>query len=64
MVATQKGQRWTAEADAELIARSARGELLPDMARAMGRTQEALRTRANMLGVPVRSSLRRTVSVK
>lgn len=59
MAARHNGQRWTPEADAELAERSARGELLPAMAKDMGRTQEALRTRANMLGIPVRSTLRR-----
>lgn len=56
MRAVNKGVKWTPEADAELIERGARGEYIPDMARAMGRTQEAIRTRANFLKVPVKSS--------
>lgn len=50
------GRRWDDEADAELTQRVAAGEFLPGMAKAMGRTQEALRSRANILGLPVRSS--------
>lgn len=50
---------WTAEADAELTRRLQAGELLGEVARAIGRTQEACRSRANILGVPVRSTLRK-----
>lgn len=53
------GARWDEAADAELRARFAAGELLPDVARAMNRSQEAVRTRANVLHIPVRSSIRR-----
>jgi hypothetical protein len=53
------GQKWDDAADAELKARVAAGEMLPDIARAMGRTQEAVRSRANIMHVPVRSSLGR-----
>jgi hypothetical protein len=53
------GSRWDEEADAELRQRFAAGQLLPEVARAMSRSQEAVRTRANVLGVPVRSSNRR-----
>lgn len=53
------GARWDEEADAELRMRFGQGELLPAVARAMSRSQEAVRTRANVLGVPVRSSNRR-----
>ena len=61
--AGNKGARWTPESDAELVERCDRGELLPQMARAMGRTQEAVRTRANYLKIPVRSTERRSPSI-
>lgn len=60
----QHGARWDDAADAELRKRFAAGELLPDVARAMNRSQEAVRTRANVLGVPVRSSARRGAPVR
>lgn len=50
------GTRWDEAADAELRQRFAEGQLLPEVARAMNRSQEAVRTRANVLHVPVRSS--------
>ena len=50
------GSRWDEQADADLRDRIARGEFLPEIARAMGRTQEAVRSRANFLKLPVRSS--------
>ena len=53
------GSRWDEEADAELRKRFGEGQLLPEVARAMSRSQEAVRTRANVLGVPVKSSNRR-----
>lgn len=53
------GARWDEESDEELRRRFAAGELLPEVARAMNRSQEAVRTRANVLHVPVRSSTRR-----
>lgn len=53
------GARWDEAADAELRARFAAGELLPDVARAMNRSQEAVRTRANVLHIPVRSTARK-----
>lgn len=58
------GKRWDDEADAELRDRVALGQFIPEIARGMGRSQEAIRTRANILGLPVRSSARghRTVS--
>jgi hypothetical protein len=59
----QHGARWDETADAELRKRFAAGELLPAVARAMNRSQEAVRTRANVLGVPVRSSTRRGAPV-
>lgn len=56
---TSHGSRWDGLADEELRRRFEAGELLPDVARAMNRSQEAVRTRANVLHVPVRSSTRR-----
>jgi hypothetical protein len=56
---TRHGARWDEESDAELRRRFSEGELLPEVARAMNRSQEAIRTRANVLHVPVRSSTRR-----
>jgi hypothetical protein len=56
---TRHGARWDEAADEELRRRFANGELLPDVARAMNRSQEAVRTRANVLHVPVRSTPRR-----
>lgn len=53
------GARWDETADDELRRRFGAGELLPDVARAMNRSQEAVRTRANVLQVPVRSTPRR-----
>lgn len=53
------GARWDEAADAELRQRFAEGQLLPEVARAMNRSQEAVRTRANVLHIPVRSSVRR-----
>lgn len=53
------GARWDETADAELRRRFADGELLPDVAKAMNRSQEAVRTRANVLHIPVRSTTRR-----
>lgn len=53
------GARWDEESDRELRQRFGEGQLLPDVARAMRRSQEAVRTRANVLGVPVRSTPRR-----
>ena len=53
------GARWDDAADEELRRRFADGQLLPEVARAMNRSQEAVRTRANVLHIPVRSTLRR-----
>lgn len=57
------GARWDEVADEELRRRFAAGELLPQVARAMNRSQEAVRTRANVLHIPVRST-QRGVSAK
>ncbi|PTQ11450.1 hypothetical protein CLG96_08360 [Sphingomonas oleivorans] len=56
MLRARHNHPWTAEADADLAARIARGDLLPDIARALERSQEAVRSRANILRLPVRSS--------
>jgi hypothetical protein len=50
---------WDAEAENELRQRVAAGEFLPGIARSMGRSQEAIRTRANLLGIPVRYAAKR-----
>ena len=47
---------WTPHDDDELRRRCEAGEFLRDIARAMGRTQEACRSRANKLVIPCRSS--------
>jgi len=52
----QHGSRWTAEEDDRLRVLAETGAFLPAMARALGRSQESVRTRANILKVPVRSS--------
>ena len=52
------GAKWDEAADAELRRRFDQGQLLPEVARAMNRSQEAVRTRANVLHVAVRSSRR------
>jgi hypothetical protein len=56
---TLHGSRWDEAADSELRQRFAEGQLLPEVARAMNRSQEAVRTRANVLHIPVRSTPRR-----
>ena len=53
------GARWDEAADEELRRRFAEGQLLPEVARAMNRSQEAVRTRANVLHIPVRATVRR-----
>lgn len=50
------GQPWDEDADSELRRLIDGGAMLPEIARAMGRTQEAVRSRANILKMPVRSS--------
>ncbi|MFS0738613.1 hypothetical protein ABC347_16320 [Sphingomonas sp. 1P06PA] len=49
---------WTAEADAELTEKFGSGLTLKEVALKLERTQEAVRSRANILGVPVRSAPR------
>ena len=56
---TRHGSRWDEAADDELRRRFSEGQLLPEVARAMNRSQEAVRTRANVLHIPVRSTPRR-----
>lgn len=56
------GAKWDEQADEELRRRFAEGQLLPDVARALNRSQEAVRTRANVLHIPVRSTPRRNGS--
>lgn len=53
---SKKYARWTLEEDAELRSRCAAGEYLIDIAKVMGRSQEGLRTRCNVLGIPCRSA--------
>lgn len=50
------GRPWDEDADDELRRLIAGGAMLPEISRAMGRTQEAVRSRANILKLPVRSS--------
>jgi hypothetical protein len=52
------GRNWTADDDAVLREMCAGGAYLIDVARCLGRSQEAVRTRANILRVPVRSAPR------
>ncbi len=47
---------WTAEEDRILTEMIGKGELIGALANALGRTREAVRNRANLLGLPVRSS--------
>ena len=49
-------RRWEEADDADLARRIGDGEFLGDIARAMGRTQEACRSRANILKLAVRSA--------
>lgn len=51
--------RWTAEDDAELKRLFAAGAYTQDVAVKLGRSQEAVRTRAEMLGISIRSAPRR-----
>ena len=53
------GAKWDEASDEELRRRFTEGQLLPEVARAMNRSQEAVRTRANVLHIPVRSTPRR-----
>lgn len=49
-------RRWTPEDDAGLVRMFASGAFTQDVARALGRSQEAIRTRAESLGISVRSA--------
>ncbi len=53
------GMPWDAQADEEFRRRTSEGEMLPALVIALGRTQESVRTRANLLSIPVRSSTRK-----
>jgi hypothetical protein len=52
---------WDAATENELRQRVEAGEFTPSIARAMGRSQEAIRTRANLLGISVRYAAKRVV---
>jgi hypothetical protein len=54
--------RWTDEEDARLVALFAQGCVLKDVSIALQRSQEAVRTRANVLRVAVTSGPRRRLS--
>lgn len=47
---------WSGEEDQLLTDMIDRGELIGSLADVLGRTREAVRNRANLLGLPVRSS--------
>ena len=49
---------WTEAEDESLRQMAAKGVFLHAMAEALGRSQEAIRTRANLLHIPVRSAPR------
>jgi hypothetical protein len=53
---------WDENSEIELRARLEAGEFAPAIARAMGRSQEAVRTRANLLGIPIRFAERRVMA--
>jgi len=55
----QHRQRWTSAEDDRLRRLFAAGGFTRDVARALGRSQEAVRTRAELLGISVRSAPRR-----
>jgi hypothetical protein len=50
---------WTPHAEEELRRLAAQGQFLPEIAATLGRSQEAVRTRANLLGVSVRFAAER-----
>jgi hypothetical protein len=50
---------WDAATENELRQRVEAGEFIPGIARSMGRSQEAIRTRANLLGISVRFASKR-----
>ncbi len=51
-------KRWDEAADNQLRAMAAEGNLLPNIALDMGRTQEACRSRANVLKISIASTER------
>lgn len=54
--------RWTPEEDAKLRTMFAQGLVLKDVSRALQRSQEAVRTRAALLRIPVTSGPRRIIA--
>jgi hypothetical protein len=50
---------WTPTADLELSQRVAEGQFVPQIAVEMGRSQEAIRTRAGVLGLSIRFAAER-----
>lgn len=56
--------RWTPEEDAELIALFAQGYVLKEVSARLQRSQEAVRTRANVLRVAVTSGPRRRMQIR
>jgi hypothetical protein len=56
LIRTHHRQRWTPEEDMQLIRLFADGAFTQDVARRLGRSQEAVRTRAESLGISVRSA--------
>lgn len=54
----QHRQRWTGDEDDRLRRLFAGGAFTGDVAQALGRSQEAVRTRAELLGISVRSAPR------
>lgn len=56
LIRTHHRHRWTPEEDAELIRLFADGAYTQTVARQLGRSQEAVRTRAESLGISVRSA--------
>lgn len=51
----RKGAPWSDAEDDEIRKRCAAGEYLEDIAKALGRSSEGVRTRANILGIACRS---------
>jgi len=60
----QHGNRWTPEEDAELRRRCEARQYLNEIAAVLGRSQESVRTRANVLHVPCRSAPSRALATK
>lgn len=58
------GKPWTPEEDHILRTLSASGSTLIEIARRLERTQESVRTRANVLRIPVSSGPRQKLSLR